>query len=164
MIRGVTFQRAFLGGMLCAAGIVAAAAAAPAQSPMVMPLPAPSRTAVPATPLPLDTPAAPAPPAGLTARARAALDGVRSGNLDRRQLDAAVSGLINDDVLHQMQALLQGLGDVSSFTFVRTMAPAGTPVYAYRISGTSGQPDEFELISFDASGKISRLSFVAELS
>ena len=140
-----------------------AAAPAPAQP---VPTAAASPAATPATPVPLDTPAANAQPpsADVTARARGVLDGLLAGRLDRRQLSGDLGLVINDDVVRQMQSSLQGLGNIASFTYVRTMNVQGPPIYAYRITGTSGQPDQFELISFDANGKISRLSFVTELA
>ena len=162
-----TFRPNFTGGGAClavVAFVAALAAAAPAQTQLGPMAPA-SPTATPATPVPLDTPApGVTPPADVAARARGALDGLRSGNVDRRTLSGDLNAVFNDDVLRGMQANLQGLGNIAGFAYVRTMTPQGTPIYAYRVSGTSGQPDQFELISFDGNGKISRLSFVTQMT
>ena len=164
MMTSVTIQRVFLAGLLCVAGSLSAVSAQQRVVPGTAPLALPTTSAAPATPVPLDTPAVTdAPPADVTARARAALDGIMAGKPDRGQFNGDQNQVLNDDVVRQKQAQLQLLGSVASFAYVRTMTVQGSPIYVYRIGGTSGQPAQFEQISFDPNGKIARLSFVTQL-
>lgn len=126
--------------VLARADAPAAASPAPAASTAASAAPAPAPSADPAQ----------------TAKARAEYDAWAAGKPDLSHYIASAASQL-PAVIPQVEAGLQSVGPLSSFTFVRNMTIKGIPVAIYRAVGKTAALEE--LISWDAAGKIQFIFF-----
>jgi hypothetical protein len=75
----------------------------------------------------------------VTARAKEWFHRAQTGDIDRKQLDAAMNAALTDDLVKQTVTRLAALGPPSSFKYVRTfVGDDGGSTAIYRVALSSG--------------------------
>ena len=81
----------------------------------------------------------------------------QSGNIDRSQLDAEMSGEVSASLIRRESTALGPYGRPLSFRYISSGPIRGTKGYAFLIKFNAGAV--LELIAFDESGKIAGIDF-----
>jgi hypothetical protein len=90
----------------------------------------------------------------ITAKAKEWLHRFQTGDIDRSQLQPAMSTALTADVVSQLKDELAPLGDAQSFKITSQQSLGeGITAYVYRVTFKSSSVNE--IIAFDAQGKIS---------
>lgn len=105
------------------------------------------------------TPGAPAataatPSAAMSSQARAELDALASGKIDKSHYSSDIEGL-DDGAVASAAQRLHARGPIAKFAFERALKMGDETVYVFRV-GSANAPDLYELISWDTDGKIGR--------
>jgi len=104
----------------------------------------------------------------LTAIARAQIDILRTGKIDRSQYGKDLNAVMTDQVVTQLSQLFAISGKITAFSYAGAQNVSGLPVTQYVVSfehpiSTPNVPSTnqwIESIATDASGKVVYLSFV----